>query len=239
MAKKPRASTRRGQQRTGGTRAASRGARRSGAERTSPPATAPATRCDLCGEATSGGPRHASAAECFVALRQALDAAREEVTLARAASATCSRPCPRRKKSWVALLVEISRSPAAWALPAGWAVDPLQEERGRGAFHAGKPLRAEEGGAEVPPQGGFDQERADVDQDDMQRGPVTINVWPQQLLGRELIDLCPRQDEQPLQQRAARCIALEQRAADIREDGRVPPDELRDARAELARVLPR
>ena len=83
MAKKPRASTRRGQQRTGGTRAASQGARRSGAERTSPPATAPATRCDLCGEATSGGPRHASAAECFVALRQALDAAREEVTLAR------------------------------------------------------------------------------------------------------------------------------------------------------------
>src|SRR5881409_2310408 len=133
--------------------------------------------------------------------------------VARDASATCSRPCPRPKKSWVALLVEISRSPAAWALPAGRAVDPLQEERGRGAFHAGKPLRAEEGGAEVPPQGGFDQERADVDQDDMQRGPVTINVWPQQLLGRELIDLCPRQDEQPLQQRAARCIALEQRAA--------------------------
>src|SRR5437667_2222050 len=106
-------------------------------------------------------------------------------------------------------------------------------------FHAGKPLRAEEGGAEVPPQGGFDQERADVDQDDMQGGPVAINVWPQQLLGRELIDLCPRQDEQALQQRAARCIALEKRAADIREDGRVPPDELRDARAELARVLPR
>src|SRR5436853_2365073 len=80
MAEKSRASTKRGQQRTGGTRAASRGARPSGAERTSPPAT---RRCDLCGEATSGGPRHASAAECFVALRQALDAAREEVTLVR------------------------------------------------------------------------------------------------------------------------------------------------------------
>src|SRR5439155_23113230 len=79
----------------------------------------------------------------------------------------------------------------------------------------------------------------DVDQDDMQRGPVAINVWPQQLLGRELIDLCPRQDVLALQQRAARCIALEQRAADIREDGRVPPAELRYSRAELARVLPR
>ena len=84
MAKKPRASTRRGQQRTGGTRAASRGAQRSGAQRASPAATVPVTRrCDLCGEVTTGGPRHASAAECFVALRQALEAAREELTLAR------------------------------------------------------------------------------------------------------------------------------------------------------------
>src|SRR5207244_12147167 len=112
--------------------------------------------------------------------------------VARAASATCSRPCPRPKKSWVALLVEISRSPAAWALPAGRAVDALQEERGRGAFHAGKPLRAEEGGAEVPPQGGVDQERADVDQEDMQRGPDAIHVWPQHLLGHDLVDLDPR-----------------------------------------------
>ena len=84
MAKKPGESTRRRQQRRGGTPARNRGARPSGAERTSPPAPAPATRrCDLCGEATSGAPRHASAAECFVALRQALDTAREEVTLVR------------------------------------------------------------------------------------------------------------------------------------------------------------
>src|SRR5438128_9869020 len=55
-----------------------------GRPRASLPGTAPAPRrCDLCGEATSGAPRHASAAECFAALRQALDAAREEVTLAR------------------------------------------------------------------------------------------------------------------------------------------------------------
>src|SRR5213080_2340914 len=107
MAKKPRASTRRGQQRTGGTRAASRGARRSGAERTSPPATAPATRCDLCGEATSGAPRHASAAECFVALRQALDTAREEVTLLRGRLALVEHQASGAQKALPRLVARI------------------------------------------------------------------------------------------------------------------------------------
>ncbi len=46
-------------------------------------AAPPTSRCDLCGEPTSGVPRHASPSECFVALRQALDGAREDVKLAR------------------------------------------------------------------------------------------------------------------------------------------------------------
>src|SRR5207244_5935081 len=78
MAKKPGASTRGRQQRRGGTPARNRGARPSGAERPAPPAPVPATRrWHLCGEATSGGPRHASAAERLVALPPAIDGPRE------------------------------------------------------------------------------------------------------------------------------------------------------------------
>src|SRR5262245_1219058 len=77
MAKRPRAAAKRPH------RPASRTP--PGARRPASPPTAMSTtpRCDLCGEATSGTPRHASASECFVVLRQALDAAREDVTLAR------------------------------------------------------------------------------------------------------------------------------------------------------------
>lgn len=49
------------------------------------PAAAPA-HCELCGEPSTTR-RHASPSECFVALRQAIDAAREDLTLARGASA--------------------------------------------------------------------------------------------------------------------------------------------------------
>jgi hypothetical protein len=47
------------------------------------PAAPAAMRCDLCGEASGTARRHASASECFVALRQAVDASREDLTLAR------------------------------------------------------------------------------------------------------------------------------------------------------------
>jgi delta 1-pyrroline-5-carboxylate dehydrogenase len=45
------------------------------------------TNCELCGEPSGGAPRHASPAECFATLRQALNAAREELNLARGQAA--------------------------------------------------------------------------------------------------------------------------------------------------------
>jgi hypothetical protein len=51
------------------------------------PAPAAPTGCELCGEPSGDAPRHGSPAECFATLRQALDAARDGLNLARGRAA--------------------------------------------------------------------------------------------------------------------------------------------------------
>src|SRR5262245_26853140 len=118
------------------------------------PGTAPPTsRCDLCGEATNGPPRHAAVSECFVALRQALDTAREEITLARGRLALIEHRASRAQESLRAVAELLGGAMTPKTLPrlfvrikelvAPHAVNPAQagSKPGSGAAAKGRKVR--------------------------------------------------------------------------------------------------
>src|SRR5262249_43759152 len=115
--------------------------------------------------------------------------------------------------------------------------DALDEELHGGALHACQGVLAAERLAEKAVDAGLEQVGAEINQDEVQRRPLGIEVGPEQPCGPEAIDLRPRQAEEALEERDPRPVALEERAADVREHVRVLADEVRDPRADAAGEL--
>src|SRR5213593_1963469 len=118
------------------------------------------------------------------------------------------------------------------------AVDALQEEIGRGLAHALQPGVAQQRRTQVTGESGLEQKRRDVDQDDVQGGPVEIEIRPEQPFAGHALQLRAGEHEQALEELEPGLVRLEERSTDVGEDIRVRPDELRDPRAELKRDLP-
>src|SRR5882724_3088502 len=118
------------------------------------------------------------------------------------------------------------------------AVDPLQEEIGRGLAHPLQPGLAQKRRAQVASESGLEQKRPDVDQDEVQGGPVEIEIRPEQPIAGQALQLRASEHEQALEEVEPGLVRLEERSTDVGEDVWVRPDELRDPRAELERDLP-
>src|SRR5262249_16891709 len=118
--------------------------------------------------------------------------------------------------------------------PAGFgAEDAVQEERRGGALHPREAPLAAQRLAEIPTDAGLEEIGADVDQDDMKRSPVPIEIRSQQLGGVEAIDLRPGKADGAVGELETCRIAFEERTADVREGRRVVSDECGDPGADL------
>src|SRR5947208_1608836 len=77
------------------------------------------------------------------------------------------------------------------------AVDALQEEIGRGLAHPLQPGVAQKRRAQVAGESGREQTRRDVDQYDLQGGPVEIEIRPEPPFAGEALQLRASEHEQP------------------------------------------
>ena len=75
--------------------------------------------------------------------------------------------------------------------------DTLHEKLHGGPFHARQAALAPQGLTEKAADAGLEQVGAEIDQDDVQRRPLGIEIGPEQPRALEAIDLRPRQSRNP------------------------------------------